>query len=310
MSELILHHYPASPFAEKARLLLGFKGLEWQSVMIPTIMPKPDLTALTGGYRRTPVLQMGADIYCDTALIARLLDTLEPAPALVPDEHALAINALVHWAETVVFPAAVALVFEPQNLASRFQGLPEAVAGAFAADRKALFTGGSGGRMPTQQAKALWPQLMQQLDEQLQAQGDYLFGTLSLADFALAHPLWFLLQDALTAPLVEDYPAASAWLKRVLATGHGTPSKLKSEQAIEIAKQSTPRALPLYDQLAFEDLALGQQVSVSAIDYGVEPSVGALVYAGVHEVIIAREDARAGLLHVHFPRLGFAVKAL
>ena len=74
MSELILHHYPQSPFAEKARLMLGFKGLAWQSVMIPAAMPKPDLTALTGGYRRTPVMQVGADIYCDTALIARLLE--------------------------------------------------------------------------------------------------------------------------------------------------------------------------------------------------------------------------------------------
>ncbi len=74
MSELILHHYPTSLFAEKARLMLGFKGLTWRSVTIPSIMPKPDLTALTGGYRRTPVLQAGADIYCDTALMARRLE--------------------------------------------------------------------------------------------------------------------------------------------------------------------------------------------------------------------------------------------
>ena len=48
MHELILHHYPTSPFAEKARLMLGFKQLSWRSVMIPPVMPKPDLTALTG----------------------------------------------------------------------------------------------------------------------------------------------------------------------------------------------------------------------------------------------------------------------
>ena len=29
-------------------------------------MPKPNLTALTGGYRKTPVLQIGADIYCNS----------------------------------------------------------------------------------------------------------------------------------------------------------------------------------------------------------------------------------------------------
>ena len=79
MSDLILHHYPMSPFAEKARLMLGLKGLAWKSVTIPTVMPKPDVVALTGGYRRTPVLQIGADIYCDTALIAQTLAVFEPA---------------------------------------------------------------------------------------------------------------------------------------------------------------------------------------------------------------------------------------
>ena len=73
MSDLILHHYPMSPFSEKVRLILGHKQLAWKSVLIPSVMPKPDVVALTGGYRRTPFLQIGADIYCDTALIARRL---------------------------------------------------------------------------------------------------------------------------------------------------------------------------------------------------------------------------------------------
>jgi glutathione S-transferase len=63
MSGLILHHYPTSPFAEKVRLIMGYKKLSWQGVTIPMVMPKPDLMPLTGGYRRTPVLQIGADIY-------------------------------------------------------------------------------------------------------------------------------------------------------------------------------------------------------------------------------------------------------
>ncbi len=54
MSELILHHYANSPFSEKVRLVLGLKGLSWRSVTVPVMMPKPDVLALTGGYRRTP----------------------------------------------------------------------------------------------------------------------------------------------------------------------------------------------------------------------------------------------------------------
>ena len=84
MTELILHHYPASPFAHKARCVLGFKQLAWRSVTVPSVMPKPDVVALTGGYRRTPVLQIGADIYCDTALICDVLEHLRPEPTLYP----------------------------------------------------------------------------------------------------------------------------------------------------------------------------------------------------------------------------------
>ena len=79
MTDIILHHYETSPYSEKVRLGLGLKGLAWRSVEIPAIMPKPDLTALTGGYRKTPVLQIGADIYCDSQLIMRELERLHPA---------------------------------------------------------------------------------------------------------------------------------------------------------------------------------------------------------------------------------------
>ena len=58
MPDLILHHYPSSPFSEKMRLVLGYKKLGWKSVVIPAIMPKPDVLALTGGYRKTPFLQV------------------------------------------------------------------------------------------------------------------------------------------------------------------------------------------------------------------------------------------------------------
>lgn len=113
MHELILHHYPTSPFAEKARLMLGFKQLSWRSVMIPPVMPKPDLTALTGGYRRTPVLQVGADIYCDTALIARRLEAEKATPALFPEGQEFTAATLAQWADSVLFLNAVSLVFQP-----------------------------------------------------------------------------------------------------------------------------------------------------------------------------------------------------
>jgi len=311
MSELILHHYPTSPFAEKARLLLGFKGLSWRSVSIPPMMPKPDLTALTGGYRKTPVLQIGADIYCDTALMARRLEQEKASPALFPEGREMIAASFAAWADSVVFQHAVSLVFQPESVAVRFAKLsPEAIK-AFIADRAGLFSGGTTTRLSAEQAKHQWPTIIARLEQQLQREeGDFLLGVPSIADFAMAHPLWFLRATPVTSPLVDAYPAVSAWLGRVLGFGHGAPSEMSSEEALEVARSAKPADLP--DEI-FEDpngFTKGQQVSIGATDYGVDPVAGELLFSGREELILRREDPRGGVVHVHFPRFGFRVEAL
>lgn len=309
MSELILHHYPTSPFAEKARLLLGFKGLSWRSVRISPVMPKPDLTALTGGYRKTPVLQIGADIYCDTALIARRLEQEKSSPALFPLGQEAIVQTFSTWVDSVVFAHAVSLVFQPESVAVRFAKLPPEAVKAFLADRAALFSGGTASKVPAELARHQWPAIMARLEQQLQREpGDYLFGEPSIADFSLAHPLWFLKATPVTAPLVDAYPAVSAWLARVLGFGHGTASEMSAEQALEVARNATPATLP---EELFEDpngFKAGQQVSISATDYGVDPVVGELLLAGSEELILRRTDERGGTVHVHFPRFGFRIQ--
>jgi glutathione S-transferase len=309
MSELILHHYPTSPFAEKARLLLGFKGLSWRSVKISPVMPKPDLTALTGGYRKTPVLQVGADIYCDTALIARRLEQEKASPALFPEGQEMIVATFAAWIDSVVFQHAVSLVFQPESAAVRFGKLPPEALKAFIADRAGLFSGGSATRVPLELAQHQWPTLMARLELQLQReQGDYLFGEPSIADFALAHPLWFLKGTPVTAPLVDAYPAVSAWLARVLGFGHGASSEMSSEEALEVARNATPAALPDESWVEPNGFKAGQQVVIAATDYGVDPVAGELLFAGAEELILRRQEPRAGEVHVHFPRLGFRIQ--
>ena len=84
MTDIILHHYDLSPFSEKIRRVLAYKKIAWHAVEQPIMAPKPELTPLTGGYRRIPVMQIGADIYCDTALIARVLEARHPEPSVLP----------------------------------------------------------------------------------------------------------------------------------------------------------------------------------------------------------------------------------
>lgn len=309
MHEIILHNYDASPFAEKIRLIMGFKQLSWRWVDIPRIMPKPDLTALTGGYRKTPVLQIGADVYCDTALIARRLEAEKLTPSLYPEGKEFIAESFSAWVDNVIFLHAVSLVFQPESMAVRMGRLPVEVQKAFLADRAGLFSGGSASRLPAEQALNNWPTLMGRLQQQLQREsGDFLFGQPSIADFSLAHCLWFLRGTPVTAPLVDAYPQVAAWLDRVLGFGHGAHSPLSAEDALAIAQAATPAALPDLPGVALPGIELGQQVSLAATDYGVDVVVGELLHADSEELIVRREDPRAGVLHVHFPRMGFKVQ--
>ncbi|WP_417776142.1 glutathione S-transferase family protein [Stutzerimonas xanthomarina] len=311
MHEVILHHYPTSPFAEKARLMLGFKQLSWRSVQIPPVMPKPDLTALTGGYRRTPVLQIGADIYCDTALIARRLEAEKATPALFPEGQEFVAATLAQWADSVLFLHAVSLVFQPESMAMRFAQVPKAFIEVFSKDRAALFSSGSAARVPLEQAKNHWPVLMARLQQQLaRGNGEFLLGSAPcVADFSVAHCLWFLKGTPVTAPLIDAYPDVAAWLGKVLAVGHGSLSELSAEQAVAIAREATPAELPDEPFSEPNGFQVGQAVTISAVDYGTDPVEGELVFAGVEELILRREDERAGVVHVHFPRMGYRIDA-
>ena len=239
MSQLILHHYPTSPFAEKIRLILGYKKLAWQSVVIPTIMPKPDLTALTGGYRRTPVLQIGADIYCDTALIADVLEKIAPSPSLYPSPVNGASRIVAQWADSQVFPAAMAYNFQPAGIAQVFAGVPEEAVQAFVADRAAMR--GSAPRMAIGEGTSTYKSQLRRLSDMLTEQ-PYLMGNLpTIADFAAYHPLWFTVERTPSlAGILESTPLLKDWMVRMNSIGHGIHEKMKPSQAVDVAKQASP----------------------------------------------------------------------
>jgi hypothetical protein len=185
---------------------------------------------------------------------------------------------------------------------------PEAIK-AFLADRAKLFSGGSATKLSSEQARHQWPTIMSRLEQQLEReQGDFLLGEPSIADFALAHSLWFLKATPVTAPLVDAYPAVAAWHARVLGFGHGASSEMTSEEALEVARTSAPAALPDEQFDEPNGFEVGQQVVIAATDYGVDPVAGELLFTGLEELIVRREDERGGVVHVHFPRFGFRIE--
>jgi glutathione S-transferase len=303
-SQIILHHYPMSPFAEKVRLIFGFKGLQWVSVHIPNMMPKPDLTALTGGYRKTPVLQIGADIYCDTALIADVLEERAPAPTLYPGGVAAASRVLAQWADSTLFWTAIPFTMQPAGLAKLFEGTPPETIKAFGDDR-AVFRANMP-RMRPADANAAFALYLERLEETLGTQ-TFFFGTApSIADFSIYHCLWFVMRGGPVAKILESFPALQNWRARIAAFGHGAHEKLDSSAAIAIARDAT--AEKSTGNLDSHGLAIGDRVVAAATDTGTDPIEGTLYGATKTRFSIAREDQRAGRVVVHFPRLGFELR--
>jgi hypothetical protein len=112
-------------------------GLEVGNAFRP-FMPKPDVLALTGGYRKTPVLQVGADIYCDSALICDVLEHVQPDPPPLPPHLKGVARVFAQWADTTLFWAAMAYNLQPKGAAHVFAKAPPEAAKAFAEDRKAM----------------------------------------------------------------------------------------------------------------------------------------------------------------------------
>jgi glutathione S-transferase len=304
MQQIILHHYPMSPFAEKVRLILGFKGLHWSSVHIPNMMPKPDVTALTGGYRKTPVMQIGADIYCDTALIADVIEERAPSPTLYPSGAASASRVLAQWADSTLFWTAVPFAMQPAGLAHMFEGVPPETIKAFGDDRNVFRANMP--RMRPADANAAFTLYLERLEETLGKQ-TFFFGTApSIADFSIYHSLWFVLRGGPVAKILESFPTLQDWRERVAGFGHGTHEKLDSGAAIAIARDAVP--MKSAGNVDSHGLAIGDRVVAAATDTGTDPIEGTLYGATKTRFSIAREDQRAGRVVVHFPRLGFELR--
>jgi glutathione S-transferase len=299
MSGLILHHYDTSPFSEKVRLLLGLKDLAWDSVQAPVIMPKPELTPLTGGYRRIPVLQIGADIYCDTQVILAEIEARAPSPRAVSGAD-WAVN---FWADRQFFGITVPIIFG---------ALGEATAPEFIADREKL----SGRPFNVAAMKAAAPLMVPQWRAQAAwieaglAASDWLAGEApGLADIAAYMNIWFLARNlpAMADELLAGLSRTQAWRGRVAAIGHGTRREISGADALAVAREAQPAPAPTHDSNDPLGLTPGTPVTVAADDYGRDPVEGTLVAATPSRIILSRETPELGRTQVHFPRAGYVV---
>lgn len=300
MVEIILHHYWESPYAEKIRRILGMKGLAWKSVIIPIIAPKPDLTALTGGYRKTPVLQIGADIYCDSDGIARVLERIQPEPTLYPDDTRALNHILPSWGQEL-FLLAIYAIGSSSNLFT-----PE-----FLEDRSGMVEGGIDPARFVRELPARRDQLRVKLalvEEQLADGRSFMLGAAaSLADFSIHHPLFALRTTEATASLLKPCKRILAWMERMDRFGHGDRTDIDSKEALESARRSEPTTEIQIDPDDPNGRRPGDRVEVVHQEFGRDPVVGELVASSVHEIAIRRRDESVGEVVVHLPRQYYMV---
>ena len=301
---VILHHFEKSPFSEKIRVAFGIKKIAWTSVLISRIMPRPDLMPMTGGYRRTPTLQIGADIYCDTQVILRELEGRFPQPTLYPAGNAGIAWGLGMWTDRSFFQNTVNLVFG---------SLADQVPREFREDREQL----RGQKFDVQAMKAAIPQMR----DQLRAHADWIETQLNdgraflggphpgLGDVHAYMNIWYVrgnLPDA--ANLFERFPNMLAWEQRVKGIGHGSREReLTPADALEIARNAIPQTQIIADAGDLNERKPSDRVQVIPDDYGKIPVEGTIVSLSAQHIAIRRKDERAGEVVVHFPRAGFLV---
>ena len=300
---IILHHFEKSPFSEKVRVVFGLKNIEWTSVLISRIMPRPDLMPMTGSYRRTPVMQIGADIYCDTQIIIRELERRFPEPTLFPDGSEGIGWATAMWTDRSFFQNTVNLVFGM---------LADKVPPDFIADREKL----RGAKFDVAGMTSAIPQMrdqfrahLQWIEAQLADGRNWLCGDKAgLCDVNAYMNIWYVrsnLPD--TEAMFAQFDHTRAWEARLRGVGHGRRSEISTAAALDIAASASPRTAVLADPGDPNGRRPGDRVDVAPDDYGKIKVSGEIVALSAQHIAIRRHDPRAGEVVVHFPRAGFLV---
>lgn len=309
-SSLILHHYAFSPFSEKMRAYFGIKGLTWSACEQPMTMPKDDLIALTGGYRRIPVLQIGADLFFDSAFMIEELERRFPDPSgyagIGPGFGAALSGWCDAWAPDAFFMSIVGLLF----------GGDADIPAPLLEDRAKLF----GAPMDPAALAAAKPQLqwrlrghLERLNAQLEGSGGpYLCGAApNMADASFYFLLWFMHGGkGETAGLLKEYPRLLEWFQKVMALGHGTRHETNAAEAIDIAKAAEPAPLAGDIRPAPTDPAIGSAVKVKYHDANTPVLEGVLESAGLHAISVRYESPRAGAVMLHMPRSAGALSTV
>ena len=299
---LILHQYDVSPFSQKAQKMMGLKGLSWQSAEMPMIAPKPHVEALTGGYRGTPVLQIGRDVFIDNWMIARALDEIDAAGPAINAQGGLRDAALYAWGERLFTPLLHAAL-------AAYQSEWDA---DFLADRKRVFPDVDFDTLDVSDPdrRSQVRAYLGTVEAQLGQGQDFLGGAQADSwDIHVWGMVW-MIHSALPAlmPIVETFPRLTDWYERMLALGTGDREDVEIDVAWRALKEGPTRPLP--DTPDQEPLApwVGEAVDIAAGSADRGSASGRLLAVDHEQVVLSVEPIIGEAAQVWFPRFGYHLK--
>lgn len=303
--DLIFHHYPQSPFSEKIRLMLGYGDLRWLSLESPPKPPRPNLDPLTGGYRRIPVAQLGADIFCDTKIIAAEVAALAKQPLLAPENNSEDVLRFCQRSEQEVFIALFSAIPSRLALTSLLKQLSLWQLPGFIFDRMKMTRGSNFKMLPLFEAQKIVQEHLIEMEARLEQA--FLFGEQpTIADFSIYPVLWMLSEIA-PQQIPAELTQVHNWLNRMRQFGHGHPHKIERKLAFDLAASCEPR--PIESSLKTSQI-VGKEVSIAPDDYAKNPVAGELAGETQQRWIIRRKTHEFGSLHLHFPKTGYQLDLL
>lgn len=295
---ITLFHYDFSPYAEKIRCMLGYGRVDWDSYRVNSYPPRPAVDALTGGYLRIPVAQIGADIFCDSQVIAGEVAALAGDTTIGELSGSEEVRELARRAQDDMFFAVFASSSPLKMLPKMLVGLgPKGFLG-FLKDRMAMVSNSPVDLPSRKQSQLLVNSFLDDFESLLA--DDFLSGDKPTAvDFCIYHPLWAL-RDGVNPRPPKQHPKIMAWMDR-MASFSKKPSKQLTQQEVFENAKAPPRPLPD----SHDNNNIGKMVEIGPSDYRLETVKGELVAETEDRWILKRSTAELGDLHVHFPKQGF-----
>lgn len=338
--DIVLFNFPESVFGRRMVRYLNLRQLPFSRIRVPPNMPRPILQERLGiNYRRIPLMAIGRDVYIDTRLMLRKLETLYPQDKLgatnsfeqgfedMLEEFIIDGGPFVRTSGCI--PVSAPFVNDKVWMKDRFDGS----GGMFT--REMLVENRS---WCISQLRLYFTML-----ERVLADGRKWLLNGPKPTLAEVHAGWLYdwalnmagdMGDAsndstadMEKVLKESvYPKVNAWVRRWRSTteeaenanpgaGAMDEGKAKEDAAVKRildGKYCEPDALE-FDTDDVLGLSKGQKVGVSPVDFGFTHSdKGTLIGLTKEEVVIEIEvpGGSSGKLRLHYPRINFKIQAV